>query len=46
VALAYWVTTVLGPASFVIGRVLHLRGAASVLATLSHLGYPAYFASI
>ena len=44
--IAYWVTTVLGPGSFVIGGVLHLRGDASVLATLSHLGYPVYFASI
>ena len=46
VPIAYWVTTILGPASFVIGGFLHLRGDPSVLATLHHLGYPAYFATI
>jgi uncharacterized membrane protein YphA (DoxX/SURF4 family) len=43
---AYWVTTVFGPASFVIGGVLHLARAEQVMSGLSHLGYPAYFASI
>ena len=44
--IAYWTTTVLGPASFVIGGVLHLSQSEQVVATMSHLGYPLYFASI
>lgn len=44
--IAYWVTTILGPASFVIGGVLHLARTEQVLATLAHLGYPHYFAYI
>jgi uncharacterized membrane protein YphA (DoxX/SURF4 family) len=44
--IAYWVTTIFGPASFVIGGVLHLTRAEQVMSGLSHLGYPAYFASI
>jgi uncharacterized membrane protein YphA (DoxX/SURF4 family) len=43
---AYWVTTIFGSASFVIGGVLHLARAEQVMSGLSHLGYPAYFASI
>jgi uncharacterized membrane protein YphA (DoxX/SURF4 family) len=42
--VAFWTTTCLGPVSFVIGGVLHLTQSAEVLATLQHLGYPAYFA--
>lgn len=45
-AIAYWVTTILGPASFVIGAYLHLTRDPQVMATLAHLGYPAYFATI
>jgi uncharacterized membrane protein YphA (DoxX/SURF4 family) len=44
--VAYWVTTIFGPASFVIGGYLHLTRDPQVMATLSHLGYPAYFATI
>jgi hypothetical protein len=44
--IAYWTTTVLGPASFVIGGVLNLTQSEEVVATLHHLGYPAYFASM
>lgn len=44
--IAYWVTTVFGPASFVIGGVLHLMLTPDVVATLHHLGYPTYFALI
>lgn len=44
--VAYWLATILGPTSFVIGGVLHLRGGEQVLAGLQHLGYPLYFASI
>jgi len=44
--IAYWVTTVFGPASFVIGGFLHLTLTPDVVATLHHLGYPTYFALI
>jgi hypothetical protein len=44
--VGYWVTTVLGPASFVIGGYLHLTRDPQVMATLAHLGYPPYFATI
>ena len=43
---AYWVTTILGPASFVIGGTLGLIRDPQFLAGLEHLGYPAYFATI
>jgi len=42
----YWVTTILGPASFVMGGVIQLTHAPEVAATLNHLGYPLYFATI
>src|SRR5438128_12692688 len=45
-AIAFWTTTILGPASFVIGGVLELQRGPEVVATLSHLGYPVYFAAI
>jgi uncharacterized membrane protein YphA (DoxX/SURF4 family) len=44
--IGYWVTTIFGPASFVIGGFLHVTREAGVMATLTHLGYPAYFATI
>jgi uncharacterized membrane protein YphA (DoxX/SURF4 family) len=44
--IAYWVTTILGPASFVIGGYLHIARDAQVMTTLAHLGYPDYFATI
>ena len=44
--VAFWVTTIFGPASFVIGGVLSLTHASQVTDSLSHLGYPAYFAWI
>jgi uncharacterized membrane protein YphA (DoxX/SURF4 family) len=44
--IAFWVTTILGPASFVIGGYLHLTRDPQVMATLAHLGYPPYFATI
>lgn len=44
--VAYWVTTVLGPSSFVIGGMLSLAQTDQVVTGLHHLGYPAYFASI
>jgi uncharacterized membrane protein YphA (DoxX/SURF4 family) len=44
--IAFWTTTIFGPASFVIGGVLNLTHASQATDTLSHLGYPAYFAWI
>jgi uncharacterized membrane protein YphA (DoxX/SURF4 family) len=44
--IAFWATTILGPASFVIGGVLNLTHANQAAETLTHLGYPAYFATI
>jgi DoxX-like family len=44
--IAYWVATVLGPASFVVGGILNLTQSPEVLATMHHLGYPVYFASL
>jgi uncharacterized membrane protein YphA (DoxX/SURF4 family) len=44
--IAYWLTTIFGPASFVIGGTLLLLHKGQAVATLVHLGYPAYFASI
>jgi hypothetical protein len=41
-AIAYWVTTLLGPASFVVGGMLFLTQGEQQVATLAHLGYPAY----
>jgi uncharacterized membrane protein YphA (DoxX/SURF4 family) len=43
---AYWVTTVLGPASFVIGGVLFLSHGEQQVATLAQLGYPPYVLDI
>jgi hypothetical protein len=42
----YWVTTVLGPTSFVIGGVLGIRQSPEVIAGIHHLGYPLYFATL
>jgi uncharacterized membrane protein YphA (DoxX/SURF4 family) len=44
--IAYWVTTILGPTSFVIGGVINATQSEQAVATLAHLGYPTYFASI
>jgi uncharacterized membrane protein YphA (DoxX/SURF4 family) len=44
--VAFWTTTILGPASFVIGGVLNLSQSEQVTVTMRHLGYPIYFASI
>jgi uncharacterized membrane protein YphA (DoxX/SURF4 family) len=44
--VAFWTATILGPASFVIGGVLNLAQTEQVMATMNHLGYPAYFASL
>lgn len=44
--IAYWVTTVFGPASFVIGGVMGLTRNAEMLRELAHLGYPVYFSTI
>jgi hypothetical protein len=44
--VAFWAVTILGPASFVVGGVLNLKGGPDVAATMSHLGYPLYFAAM
>jgi uncharacterized membrane protein YphA (DoxX/SURF4 family) len=44
--IAYWAATILGPGSFVIGGVINLARTEQAVTTLSHLGYPAYFAII
>lgn len=41
--IAYWITTLLGPASFVIGGTLHLLQAQQPVEMAAHLGYPSYF---
>jgi uncharacterized membrane protein YphA (DoxX/SURF4 family) len=43
---AFWATTIFGPASFVMGGTLNLAHASQAIDTLTHLGYPAYFAWI
>lgn len=43
---AYWLTTILGPASFLMGGYLGVTRDPQMLATLHHLGYPDYFAII
>jgi uncharacterized membrane protein YphA (DoxX/SURF4 family) len=44
--IAYWITTILGPASFVIGGTLFFTHAEEPITKLAHLGYPAYLATI
>jgi uncharacterized membrane protein YphA (DoxX/SURF4 family) len=43
---AYWLTTILGPTSFLIGGFLGVTRDPQMLATLHHLGYPDYFATL
>jgi hypothetical protein len=40
--IAYWVTTILGPTSFVIGGTLFLTHGEQQAAVFAHLGYPPY----
>lgn len=44
--IAYWITTLSGPASFVMGGVMHLLRTDEVMMNLHHLGYPDYVATI
>jgi uncharacterized membrane protein YphA (DoxX/SURF4 family) len=44
--VAYWITTLLGPASFAFGGIQQILRTDEVMMNLGHLGYPAYFASI
>ncbi|MFC4778942.1 DoxX family protein [Paenibacillus sp. GCM10023252] len=44
--IAYWVTTILGPASFVIGGTLFLMGAEQPVEQMKHLGLPLYLLNI
>jgi hypothetical protein len=45
-SVVFWTATILGPASFVIGGVINLKGGPEVATTMAHLGYPLYFAAI
>ena len=40
---AFWVATIFGPTSFVIGGVIGLTSSPEAVEGLRHLGYPAYF---
>lgn len=40
--VAYWITTILGPASFVVGGTLFVSQGEQQVAVLAQLGYPAY----
>lgn len=44
--IAYWVTTILGPASFVIGGFFFITHGESQIDTLHKLGYPEYVLTI
>ncbi|WNR44979.1 DoxX family protein [Paenibacillus roseipurpureus] len=44
--IAYWVTTILGPASFVIGGFFFITHGEQQIATLDALGYPEYVLTI
>lgn len=44
--IAYWITTILGPASFVIGGSLFLMHGEQPVTVLNHLGYPPYLLTI
>lgn len=44
--IAYWVATILGPASFVIGGTLFLARAEQPSTALAELGYPPYLLKI
>ncbi|SDM82413.1 DoxX-like family protein [Paenibacillus sp. yr247] len=44
--IAYWVTTIFGPASFVIGGFLFATHGEQQVAEMNHLGYPLYFITI
>jgi uncharacterized membrane protein YphA (DoxX/SURF4 family) len=44
--IAYWITTILGPAGFVMGGIMQVTRRPEIVAVLNHLGYPVYFATI
>lgn len=45
-AIAYWLSTALIAAAFVLGGAIDASGRPPVVAFLAHLGYPAYFATL
>ncbi len=45
-SVGYWVATIFGPTSFVIGAVLGLRQSPDVVNGIHHLGYPVYVATL
>jgi len=44
--IAFWITTILGPISFVVGGFLFVTHGEQQVEVLNHLGYPTYFLSI
>lgn len=44
--IAYWLTTIMGPFSFVMGGLMFLMHDPHMVETLGKLGYPAYMATI
>jgi FtsH-binding integral membrane protein len=44
--VAFWLTTLLGPVSFVIGGTLFLTHAQQPMEAMTHLGYPIYLLNI
>lgn len=44
--IAFWICTILGPTSFVIGGFLNITQSEQAIIGLQHLGYPLYFAYI
>jgi len=44
--VAYWLTTLFGPVSFVIGGTLFLTHAQQPIEAMTHLGYPIYLLNI
>lgn len=44
--ILYWLTTILGPASFCIGGYFNLTGAEQPVSQMQHLGFPIWFTTI
>ena len=44
--IAYWVTTILGPFSFIVGGTLFLTGGEQPVSQFTHLGLPLYLLKI
>jgi uncharacterized membrane protein YphA (DoxX/SURF4 family) len=44
--IAYWTTTGIVAFAFLAGGLVDMSGAPNIAATMAHLGYPAYFATL